>query len=41
MEESISRAGPNNLPDLLLNLPETDKKSMKRRISDKLPEWIL
>jgi hypothetical protein len=41
MEESIARAGPNNLPDLLLNLPKTDKKSAKWKISDKLPEWTL
>jgi hypothetical protein len=29
MEESIARVAPNNFPDLLLNLPKTDKKSVE------------
>jgi hypothetical protein len=41
MEESISWEWPNNLPDLLLNLQKTDKKSVKWKISDKLPKWTL
>ncbi|MEO8388123.1 hypothetical protein [Polaromonas sp.] len=41
MEESIAGGAPNNLPDLLLNLLKTDKKSANHRISDKLPEWTL
>jgi hypothetical protein len=32
---------PKNLLDLLLDLPDTDKKSANLQKSDKLAEWIL
>jgi hypothetical protein len=41
MEESIAGTGPNNLLDLLPDLPNMDKKSANPKKSDKLAEWIL
>jgi hypothetical protein len=41
MEESIARGRPNNFLDLLPDLPNTDKKSVNIKKSDKLPEWTL
>jgi len=41
MEESIAGMGPNNLPDLLLDSLNLDKKSANSWNSDKLAEWIL